>query len=76
MSWKQVKVEDGVIGMMKDNILNIPMIELDKTISINNKSYKIASSEIDERDNRLIVNLAIASPKKKGESEDDKQSKG
>jgi hypothetical protein len=76
MSWKQVKVEDGVIGMMKDNILNIPMIELDKNISINNKSYKIASSEIDERDNRLIVNLAIASPKKKGESEDDKQAKG
>lgn len=68
MAWERIelKVDDLVlVGYMQDNILDIPnRLELGDSIKVKNKDYKIESFEIDERDDRLKIKLADASPKK------------
>lgn len=68
MAWEEVeiKVDDLILkGYMKGNDLNIPnQLELGDSIRVKNKDYMIASYEVDERDDILMIKLADASPKK------------
>ena len=78
MAWIKVKAKSGndkIDGMMNGDMLEIPNVLKDpKTIVIDKKSYSVLSSSIDERDNILKIQLAMASTKK--EKSDDKPTKG
>ena len=50
------------------------VIELGDSINVDGKYYKVSSFEVDERDDRLKIKLAMASTKK--EKSDDKPTKG
>ena len=74
MAWNKVNVSVGknkVVADMNGTDLEMPnVIELGDSINIDGKSYKVSSFEIDERDDRLKIKLAMASNNK--EKSDDK----
>ena len=78
MAWIKVIAKSGndtIDGMMNGDMLEIPNVLKDpKTIVIDKKSYSVLSSSIDERDNILKIQLAMASTKK--EKSDDKPNEG
>jgi len=78
MAWNKVNVsvgKDKVVADMNGEDLEMPnVIELGDSINVDGKSYKVSSFEVDERDDRLKIKLAMASTKK--EKSDDKPTKG
>ena len=78
MAWNKVNVsvgKDKVVADMNGSDLEMPnVIELGESINVDGKFYKVSSFEVDERDDRLKIKLAMASPKK--EKSDDKPIKG
>ena len=77
MAWEQVKVKaekDTVMGMMQGDQLNMQNVLIGKSVKVNGKDMPIKSYFIDERDDILIITLAMASPTK--EKSDDKPTKG
>lgn len=78
MAWNKVNVsvgKDKVVADMNGADLEMPnVIELGDSINVDGKSYKVSSFEVDERDDRLKIKLAMASTKK--EKSDDKPNKG
>ena len=77
MAWEQVKVKaekDTVMGMMQGDQLNMQNVLIGKSVNVNGKDMPIKSYFIDERDDILIITLAMASPTK--EKSDDKPTKG
>ena len=74
MAWNKVNVSVGknkVVADMNGTDLEMPnVIELGDSINIDGKSYKVPSFEIDERDDRLKIKLAMPSNNK--EKSDDK----
>ena len=78
MAWIKVLAKSGndtIDGLMNGDMLEIPNVLKDpKTIGIDKKSYSVLSSSIDERDNILKIQLAMASTKK--EKSDDKPNEG
>lgn len=83
MAWKKVSIDlddESIVGSLKidESELSIPnIVELGETIKVDKKEFKVLSSSIDIRDNKLNIKLAKASkPKKKEKKSDDKQTKG
>lgn len=80
MTWQNVTVDlgkDKIPAMMKGNELNMPaIVDLGDTITVNKKEYLVSSYIHDERDDRYLIQLAMASSKKEKESSDGKSSKG
>ena len=77
MAWEQVKVKaekNTVMGMMQGDQLNMQNVLIGKSVNVNGKDMPIKSYFIDERDDILIITLAMASPTK--EKSDDKPTKG
>ena len=78
MAWIKVIAKSGndkIDGMMKGDMLEVPNVFKDpKTIVIDKKSYSVLSSSIDELDNILKIQLAMASTKK--EKSDDNPNEG
>ena len=74
MSWNKVNVSVGktkVVADMNGTDLEMPnVVELGESINIDGKTYQVSSFEVDERDDRLKIKLAMASSKK--EKSDDK----
>tara|TARA_Y100001970_G_C14226585_1_gene856055 strand:- start:494 stop:739 length:246 start_codon:yes stop_codon:yes gene_type:complete len=79
MAWEQVKVKGSkgnIVGMLKDDELELPN-QLGKDpseVKIDGKTYKVLSSSVDERDDIILIKLAMASTKQ--EKSDDKPTKG
>ena len=79
MAWEQVKVKGSkgnIVGMLKDDVLELPN-QLGKDpseVKIDGKTYKVLSSSVDERDDIILIKLAMASTKQ--EKSDDKPTKG
>ena len=79
MAWEQVKVKGSkgdIVGMLKGDELELPN-QLGKNpseVEIDGKTYKVLSSSVDERDNVILIKLAMASTKQ--EKSDDKPTKG
>ena len=79
MAWEQVKVKGSkgnIVGMLKDDELELPN-QLGKEpseLTVDGKAYKVLSSSVDERDNIILIKLAMASTKQ--EKSDDKPTKG
>lgn len=80
MAWQNVTVDlgkDQIPAMMKGDQLDMPaVVELGNSITVNKKSYQVLSHKLDERDNRYLIQLAMASSTKEKESSDGKSSKG
>jgi len=77
MAWEQVKVKaekNTVMGMMQGDQLNMQNVLIGKSVNVNGKDMPIKSYFIDERDDILIITLAMASPTK--EKSDDKPTQG
>ena len=77
MVWEQVKVKaekNTVMGMMQGDQLNMQNVLIGKSVNVNGKDMPIKSYFIDERDDILIITLAMASSTK--EKSDDKPTKG
>lgn len=77
MAWEQVKVKaekNTVMGMLQGDQLNMQNVLIGKSVNVNGKDMPIKSYFIDERDDILIITLAMASPTK--EKSDDKPTKG
>ena len=78
MAWEQVKVKGSkgnIVGMLKDDVLELPN-QLGKDpseVKIDGKTYKVLSSSVDERDDIILIKLAMASTKQ--EKSDDKPTK-
>ena len=78
MAWGQVKVKGSkgnIVGMLKDDVLELPN-QLGKDpseVKIDGKTYKVLSSSVDERDDIILIKLAMASTKQ--EKSDDKPTK-
>jgi hypothetical protein len=74
MAWNKVNVSVGktkVVADMNGTDLEMPnVVELGDSINIDGKPYQVSSFEVDERDDRLKIKLAMASSKK--EKSDDK----
>ena len=74
MAWNKVNVSVGktkVVADMNGEDLEMPnVIELGDSINVDGKTYQVSSFEVDERDDRLKIKLAMASSKK--EKSDDK----
>ena len=74
MAWSKVNVNVGkkkVEADMNGTDLEMPnVVELGDSINIDGKPYKVSSFEVDERDDRLKIKLAMASTNK--EKSDDK----
>jgi len=74
MAWNKVNVSVGktkVVADMNGTDLEMPnVVELGESINIDGKTYQVSSFEVDERDDRLKIKLAMASSKK--EKSDDK----
>ena len=73
MAWEQVKVKgqiETVMGMRKNNLVDIPNILISDTINLNGKDVAIESSKINKQDNILKITLAVARTTK--EKSDDK----
>ncbi len=79
MAWEQVKVKGSkgnIVGMLKGDELELPN-QLGKDpseVKIDGKTYKVLSSSVDERDDIILIKLAMASTKQ--EKSDDKPTKG
>jgi hypothetical protein len=79
MAWEQVKVKGSkgdIVGMLKGDELELPN-QLGKDpseVKVDGKSYKVLSSSVDERDDIILIKLAMASTKQ--EKSDDKPTKG
>ena len=79
MAWEQVKVKGSkgdIPAMLKGDVIELPN-QLGKKlseVSVDGKTYKILSSSVDERDNVILIKLAMASTKQ--EKSDDKPTKG
>ena len=80
MAWQNVTVDSGknqIPAMMNGDQLDMPaVIDLGDSITVNKKSYQVLSHKLDERDNRYLIQLAMASSTKEKESSDGKSSKG
>lgn len=80
MAWQKVTVDlgkDQIPAMMNGDQLDMPaVVELGNSITVNKKSYQVLSHKLDERDNRYLIQLAMASSTKEKESSDGKSSKG
>lgn len=80
MAWQNVTVDlgkDQIPAMMKGDQLDMPaVVELGNSITVNKKSYQVLSHKLDERDNRYLIQLAMASSTKEKESSDGKSVKG
>ena len=77
MAWEQVKVKaekNTLMGMMQGDQLNMQNVLIGKSVNVNGKDMPIKSYFIDERDDILIITLAMASTTK--EKSDDKPTKG
>ena len=78
MAWEQVKVKGSkgnIVGMLKGDELELPN-QLGKDpseVKIDGKTYKVLSSSVDERDDIILIKLAMASTKQ--EKSDDKPTK-
>jgi len=73
MAWEQVEVKgqiETVMGMRKNNLVDIPNILISDTINLNGKDVAIESSKINKQDNILKITLAVARTTK--EKSDDK----
>tara|TARA_R110001606_G_scaffold394438_1_gene565350 strand:- start:2805 stop:3044 length:240 start_codon:yes stop_codon:yes gene_type:complete len=73
MAWEQVKVKgqiETVMGMRKNNLVDIPNILISDTIDINGNVIAVESSKINKQDNILKITLAVARTTK--EKSDDK----
>ena len=68
MAWNKVNVSVGktkVVADMNGTDLEMPnVVELGDSINIDGKPYQVSSFEVDERDDRLKIKLAMASSKK------------
>jgi len=83
MSWNKVHIDvDGekINAYLKHDESQLEVkniINIGDTIQVKNKEYKVLSSSINLRDDKLNIKLAKASkPKKKEKKSDDKQTKG
>lgn len=80
MAWQKVTVDlgkDQIPAMMKGDQLDMPaIVDVGNSITVNKKSYQVLSHKLDERDNRYLIQLAMASTTKEKESSDGKSSKG
>ena len=80
MAWQKVTVDlgkDQIPAMMNGDQLDMPaVVDLGNSITVNKKSYQVLSHKLDERDNRYLIQLAMASSTKEKESSDGKSSKG
>ena len=73
MAWEQVEVKgqiETVMGMRKNNLVDIPNILISDTININGKDVAVKSSKINKQDDILKITLAVARTTK--EKSDDK----
>ena len=73
MAWEQVEVKgqiETVMGMRKNNLVDIPNILISDTINLNGKDVAVESSKINKQDNILKITLAVARTTK--EKSDDK----
>jgi hypothetical protein len=83
MSWNKVHIDvDGekINAYLKHDESQLEVkniINIGDTIQVKNKEYKVLSSSINLRDDKLNIKLAKASKSKKKEKKsDDKQTKG
>lgn len=80
MAWQNVTVDSGknqIRAMMNGDQLDMPaVIDLGDSITVNKKSYQVLSFKHDERDNRYLIQLAMASSTKEKEQSDGKSVKG
>lgn len=80
MAWQKVTVDlgkDQIPAMMKGDQLDMPaIVDVGNSITVNKKSYQVLSHKLDERDNRYLIQLAMASSTKEKESSDGKSVKG
>ena len=80
MAWNKVNVNVGkkkVEADMNGTDLEMPnVVELGDSINIDGKSYQVSSFEVDERDDRLKIKLAMASPKKEVKSDGKSNERG
>ena len=80
MAWQKVTVDlgkDQIPAMMNGDQLDMPaVVDLGNSITVNKKSYQVLSHKLDERDNRYLIQLAMASSTKEKESSDGKSAKG
>lgn len=78
MAWQQVKVKIGkksFDGMLEDNHLEIPFMEVGDSINIDGKDVKVVSHHTILSGDMVRLNLADAS-KQKGEMSDDESVEG
>lgn len=72
MAWNVVKVlleKKEMRGYREDEYLNIPnFVEPKNSVKVDGKEYSIESFEYDQRDDRFMVKLAMASNKDKEQS--------
>ena len=79
MAWEQVKVKGSkgdIPAMINGDVLEVAN-QLGKDpsdVTVDGKSYKVLSSSVDERDDIILIKLAMASTKQ--EKSDDKPTKG
>ena len=82
MSWNKVTIDvDGekINAYSKHDESQLELknvIDVGDTIKVKNIEYKVLSSSINLRDNRLTINLAKASKPKKEKKSDGKSTKG
>lgn len=80
MAWNKVNVSVGktkVVADMNGTDLEMPnVVELGDNINIDGKSYQVSSFEVDERDDRLKIKLAMASSKKEVKSDGKSNERG
>lgn len=78
MAWQQVKVKIGkksFDGMLEDNHLEIPYMEVGDSVNIEGKDVKVVSWNSILGGDMVRLNLADAS-KQKGEMSDDESVEG
>ena len=80
MAWNKVNVSVGktkVVADMNGTDLEMPnVVELGDSINIDGKPYQVSSFEVDERDDRLKIKLAMASQKKEVKSDGKSNERG
>jgi len=80
MAWNKVNVSVGKTKVLADfngTDLEMPnVVELGDSINIDGKPYQVSSFEVDERDDRLKIKLAMASPKKEVKSDGKSNERG
>lgn len=82
MSWTKSTIDvdgENINAYLKHDESQLELkniIEVGDTIKVANKEYKVLSSSINIRDDKLTVNLAKASKPKKEKKSDGKSTKG